>query len=133
MLSPGHGNTTSAQKARKKSNWWLNRVKSEVPSRHCYLIYRYKGEIRVKEGWAGITGVFYPKNQPYTWMTQMPTEYNHITSSGRLLVKNENDILEGVEKLRDYYRKRYGNVCDTSNKTIQNITECINSKGYIFK
>ena len=133
MLSPGHGNTTTAQKKRKESLWYLSRKAAENSNRHCYLIYRYKSEIRVKEGWLGFSGVFYPKSQPYSWMTNIPREYGVVTSAGRILVKHEYEVLEAVEQLRNYYKDRWGNVCKTSSKTVENILECIEGKGYVIK
>lgn len=123
MIYPGHGNA----KGCKRTSW-----KDEC-KRHgveCYLVYRYKNEIRVRHGVKN--GTFFPDNHP-TWMTGIPDQYMTVSSSGKVLVKNENDILEAVEMLREHYRKKVENVKHTSNTTTKNIIECVEGKGYVWK
>lgn len=126
MLSPGHGNTASAKRAKAKK--FDFREYDKKLGRDCYLVYRYKGEIRVRHGIKG-RYVFYPDNHP-SWMTNIPEEYMKVTSAGRVLVKHENDVLEAVEMLREHYRKKVENVQHTSSTTMKNIMECVEGRGY---
>ena len=132
MLSPGHGHTVTSLEAKRKSEGFKYLVNDKKWGTPGYLIYRYKGEIRVKKGIKG-RYVFYPDNQPYSWMTNCPERFGEVTSAGRILVKHENDILEGVEMLREHYRKKIENVQHTSSTTIKNIIECTESTGYVIK
>ena len=129
MLSPGHGNTASAKRAKAKK--FDFRKYDKQMGRECYLVYRYKGEIRVRHGikGGGLGHVFYPDNHP-SWMTNIPEEYMKVTSAGRVLVKHEDDILEAVEMLREHYRKKVENVQHTSSTTMKNIMECVEGRGY---
>ena len=130
MLSPGHGNTTSAKKARARKFDWLRFDREHGIA--CYLIYRYKGEIRVKKGIKG-RYVFYPDSNPYTWMTSCPQEFMYINSCGRVLVRYKSNIRKGVDKVRDYYAEKLNDPDHMSPTTLKYITECINSDGYVMK
>jgi len=92
-------------------------------ARPAYLIYRYKGEIRVKKGRAG--RVFYPDYNPHIWNTNCPTEFNKVTSAGRILVRTEDEIPEAVEMLRNHYRSKVNSVQHTVDVSIKNIMNCI--------
>jgi hypothetical protein len=93
-----------------------------------FLVYRYRTEILVKEGYAG--GVFRPKTGGYPWHTGIPREYMKVNSKGKILCKTKEQIPIAVEMLREHYRKKIESVKHTSNVTVMNIIDCTNSEDY---
>ena len=92
-----------------------------------YLVYQYKGQIKVKKGRVGWN--FYPVNEnPSHYMTGIPTRYNVVTSKGKILVRNENDIPEAVTKLQEYYAKRRDEIERKGYTANKNIVSIINQK-----
>lgn len=126
MLSPGHGNTTSAQKSRKESPLRQIRDWDREHAKPAYLVYRYRGEIRVKRGKAG--RVFYPDNNPYTWNTNCPHEFMKVTSYGRILARTEKEVPLAIDILRNYYEDKYDETLHIAETSIRNACECIGVK-----
>lgn len=92
---------------------YLDKYKVGTPK---WLVYYHKGEIKVKKGYLG--RCFYPEDQN-TWMTTCPREYMKVTSKGRVLVRNEEDIPKAKEMIRQYY---VGKISDIENIAIAQLT-----------
>lgn len=71
-----------------------------------YLVYRYKDTIKVRKGKPA--HVFYYKDEKNTWhyQTGIPDIPMIVTSKGRVLCYDENDIPKAIEMLKEYYRNK---------------------------
>lgn len=90
--------------------YWKDAKKREehikTYGRDGYLVYRYKDTIKVRKGKP--SHVFYYKDDKNTWhyQTGIPDKPMVVTSKGRVLVYDENDIPKAIEMLKEYYRNK---------------------------
>lgn len=93
-----------------------------------YLIYQYKGEIKIKKGKIGRN--FYPLSKPSTYQTGIPSEIMKVSSTGKVLVTDEKDIPEAVNMLQKYYLLKKQEVKDRTEAANRNIESIINQKEF---
>lgn len=94
-----------------------------------YLIYQFRGQIKVKEGRVGWN--FYPTGSiPSHYMTGVPRRYDVVTSKGKILVRNKEDIPEAIAKLQAYYAKRREDIECRGYQANKNVVSIINQKEY---
>lgn len=87
-----------------------------------YLIYYYRGEIKVKEGYMGNN--FYPLDKKYPYHTGVPHKPMIVNSKGKIWAKQKDDIPRAKELLKDYITKQYVS-------TIQKNAELIRLQNFI--
>lgn len=90
-----------------------------------YLIYYFRGEIKVKEGYVNTLNdipypetVFYPKNEN-TWQTGIPSCCGVVSSKGKIVVRNKEDIPKAVRMVQEHYIAK---IDETQNKAITALT-----------
>lgn len=86
-----------------------------------YLIYYFRGEIKVKEGYVNTPNdipypetVFYPKNEN-TWQTGIPSCCGVVSSKGKIVVKHKEDIPKAIQMVQEHYIAK---IEETRNKGI---------------
>ena len=70
-----------------------------------YLIYYYRGEIKVKAGY--MDGVFCPLDNKHTWQTGVPHKPMVVNSKSKIWVKRTEDIPKAKELLKEHILNRY--------------------------
>ena len=98
----------------------------------CYLVYRYKGQIKVKKGYDG-RRVFYPASNVSVYQTGIPEEYMKVSSKGKVLVKDENDIPKAIQILKDHYSKKLDDVEHANGAAFSNTVSVINQEGWVIE
>ena len=86
-----------------------------------YLIYYFRGEIKVKEGYVSTPNdipypetVFYPKNEN-TWQTGIPSCCGVVSSKGKIVVEHKEDIPKAIQMVQEHYIAK---IEETRNKGI---------------
>ena len=90
-----------------------------------YLVYRYKDTIKVRKGKP--SHVFYYKDEKNTWhyQTGIPYKSMVVTSKGKVLVYDENDIPKAIEMLKEYYRNKLSEIKERNITSIANTYKVI--------
>lgn len=70
-----------------------------------YLIYYYRGEIKVKAGY--MDGVFFPLDKKHTWQTGVPDTPMVVNSKSKIWVKRTEDIPKAKELLKEHILNCY--------------------------
>ena len=83
-----------------------------------WLVYYHKGEIKVRKGYLGVKNNFYPVDSD-TWMTTCPREYMKVTTKGRVLVREEKDIPQAKEMIKQYF---IGKISEIENIAVSQLT-----------
>ena len=94
----------------------MYKYKEQLPM--AWLVYYYRGEIKVKHGTVGLN--FYPDNS-YSWQTGIPTEYMKINRAGKILVENEDDLPKAKEMLKTYYLNKEASVKQEYERRLKNL------------
>lgn len=89
-----------------------------------YLVYYHKGEIKVQEGYTGSNNSFVLAHEN-RWMTTAPHEYMKITTNGRVLVRNKEDIPIAKQMIREYYAGKVDEVKDRAITALTNIKKIV--------
>lgn len=89
-----------------------------------YLVYCYKGKIRVQEGYCGRDNCFVLVNED-RWLTTAPKEYMKVSEKGRVLVRNKEDIPIAKQMIREYYAGKVDEVKDRAIMALTNIKKIV--------
>lgn len=99
-----------------------------------FLIYYYKGEIKVKEGYVETlydlpyaVRKFYPKDEN-KWHTGVPYGFGFVNSKGKILVKHKEDIPKAKQMIREHYTAKIDEVKDRAVASLMNIQNMIKSE-----
>ena len=103
---------------------YLDEYKKNLPVR--WLVYYYKGEIKVRHGKTDFKN-FYPDDSR-TWLTKCPIGNMQISSRGKVLVMDENDIPRAKEMVYQHYLKKIDAVKDKALAALGNIERMIESE-----
>ena len=93
-----------------------------------YMVYTWRGEIKVKEGIMRGNGVFFPPNANSPWMSKCPTEPMKINSRAKVWCIDESQIPRAKEMLIEYARRRIETIEGNYNSAIRNVNKIINAE-----
>lgn len=98
--------------------------RSGIPA---YLVYYYHGEIKVKHG--NINGVFFPDNER-AWHTKIPDKLYKVSSRGKILVLDKEDIPMAKRAIYNHYLKRIDEVSSKAVASLRNIQKMVREENY---
>lgn len=79
-----------------------------------WLVYYYRGEIKVSRGYVANNGTFTLADRN-SWQTQVPASYMKVSSAGKVLVRNEEDIPRAKMMIYEHY---LGKIKDIEEKAL---------------
>ena len=88
-----------------------------------YLIYCYRGEIKVQRGYDQY-GTFVLDNQN-RWMSKTPYAHNIVSSYGKIIVDNEENIPQAAEKIKQHYIDKINDIEHKAVASLNNIQKMI--------
>ena len=91
----------------------------------CWLVYYYKGAIKIKKGRMGRN--FYPDNE-YLWHTGVPRKAMQVSSKGKVLCWNETDVPLAKQMIYEHYVKKVDEVRDRAVAALDNIKKMVESE-----
>lgn len=89
-----------------------------------WLVYYFKGEIKVKKGNVRLGHTFYPEGERI-WHCGIPSKPMVCTSKGKVLVWNEEDIPKAKEMIYQHYLKKVDEVKDIAVSALDNIRKMV--------
>ena len=88
----------------------------------CYLLYYYRGNIKVKHGkWSG---VFFPDNEN-ACLTKVPQRFNVVSSRGKIIVRDAEDIPKAKEMLYQHYLNKIDDINHKATTSLTNIKKMV--------
>lgn len=89
-----------------------------------WLVYYYRGEIKVRKGNVRLGHTFYPEDTD-TWQCGIPERSMEVTSKGKVLVWNEEDIPKAKQMIFDHYLNKVDQVQGIAMSQLNNIRKMI--------
>lgn len=112
-------------------------MKREVPNYKrpewfpvAWLVYYYKGEIKVKKGNVRIGHTFYPVGENI-WHCGIPDKYMEVSSKGKVLVRHEEDIPIAKRMIYEHYLGKIDEVKTITVRALSNIKKMIEGEDMI--
>ena len=88
----------------------------------CYLVYYHRGEIKVKHGL--YNRVFFPDNE-YAWHSKVPHQFNVVSSRGKIIVRNAEDVPRAKEAVYQHYLNKIDDINNKAIASLSNIAKMI--------
>lgn len=95
-----------------------------------WLVYYYKGEIKVKKGYVRIGHTFYPIGENY-WQCGIPERYMEVSSKGKVLVRHKEDIPIAKQMIYEHYLGKIDEVSTVTVRALNNIKKMIEGENMI--
>ena len=93
-----------------------------------YIVYTWRGEIKVKEGRMNYNGTFLPPKANSPWMSKCPREPMKINSYGKVWCKDKSQIPIAKEMVREHAIQRIESIENTYTSARRNIEKIIETE-----
>ena len=104
------------------NTWYEKHTNERLPV--AWLVYYYKGEIKVKKGNVRIGHTFYPVEENI-WHCGIPDKYMEVSSKGKVLVRQKEDIPKAIQMIFEHYLKKIDQVSMATIRAVENIKKMI--------
>lgn len=104
------------------NRWYEKYTHERLPTG--YLVYYYKGDIKVKRGNVCLGGNFYPENEDI-WHTHIPIRPMQVSSKGRVVCWRAEDIPKAKRMIYEHYLGKIDEVHTVAIRALSNIKKMI--------